>query len=109
LVRILKTLKAEEDLYEIWSYIAADNPAAADGLILDFDAKFRLLAAHPKMGRARPAIMPGIRSFPLATTSSFSSRSAAASKSSGFSTAPVTWKRSSSTPGPKAASCQPKL
>jgi toxin ParE1/3/4 len=65
LARILKTLKAEEDLYEIWSYIAADNPAAADGLILDFDAKFRLLAAHPKMGRARPAIMPGIRSFPL--------------------------------------------
>jgi toxin ParE1/3/4 len=65
LARILKTLKAEEDLYEIWSYIAADNPAAADGLILDFDAKFRLLVAHPKMGRARPAIMARHPLLPL--------------------------------------------
>lgn len=63
--RVLKTFRAEEDLHEIWAYIAEDNPRAADRLIGEFDRKFQLLADHPKMGRARPAILPGIRSLPV--------------------------------------------
>ena len=63
--RVLKTFRAEEDLHEIWAYIAEDNPTAADKLIGEFDRAFRLLADHPKMGRERSAILPGIRSLPV--------------------------------------------
>jgi toxin ParE1/3/4 len=65
LSRVLKTCRAEEDLHEIWAYIAEDNPAAADKLIGEFDRKFRLLADHPKIGRERPELLPGIRSLPV--------------------------------------------
>jgi toxin ParE1/3/4 len=65
LSRVLKTFRAEEDLHEIWAYIAEDNPAAADKLIGEFDRAFRLLADHPKMGRERPELLPGIRSLPV--------------------------------------------
>jgi toxin ParE1/3/4 len=51
--RLLRTTKAEEDLLEIWSYIADDNPDAADKLLDDIDAACGSLAANPASGRAR--------------------------------------------------------
>ena len=47
---------AEQDLEEIWSYVAEDaTPTTADRLIDDIIHRFDLLAEQPGMGRARPA------------------------------------------------------
>jgi toxin ParE1/3/4 len=42
--RLLRTARAEEDLVEIWTYIADDNPVAADRLLDLFDEKSRSFA-----------------------------------------------------------------
>lgn len=39
---------AEEDLEQIWSFITADNPAAADRFILDLERKVSTLEHFPK-------------------------------------------------------------
>lgn len=44
---------AYRDLQEIWSYIAADNPDAADHLIARFHETFRWLARYPGAGHRR--------------------------------------------------------
>jgi plasmid stabilization system protein ParE len=55
---------AEQDLEEIWSYVAEDaSPATADRLIDAIIDRFELLAEHPRMGRLRPEFGPGVRSF----------------------------------------------
>ena len=54
--RLIRTARAEEDLIEIWMYIAADNPAAADRLLDQIDAKCQMLADNPRLGQARPDI-----------------------------------------------------
>lgn len=54
---------AREDILEIWTYIAADNLAAADAIVDRFDRAFFLSAMNPRSGRARPNIGAGIRSF----------------------------------------------
>jgi toxin ParE1/3/4 len=59
----LSTL-AEQDLDEIWSYIAEDaSPATADRLIDAIIDRFELLAEQPRMGRLRPEFGEGVRSF----------------------------------------------
>ncbi|MBI4031035.1 MAG: type II toxin-antitoxin system RelE/ParE family toxin [Proteobacteria bacterium] len=62
---IILTAKAEEDLLDIWLYIAADNPDAADRVLDDIDSKFRLLSDNPEIGPARPDIAPEFRYFPV--------------------------------------------
>jgi len=55
---------AEQDVDEIWSYVAEEaSPTAADRLIDDIIHRFDLLAEQPGMGRARPEFGPGVRSF----------------------------------------------
>ena len=54
---------AREDILDIWSFIAGDNIRAADALVDQFDRAFAFLVIHPKSGRLRPDIGPGIRSF----------------------------------------------
>ena len=63
--RIIRTAQAEEDLIEIWGYIAQDNPQAADKLLQDIDEKCALLAANPALGPERPDIAPQLRYFPV--------------------------------------------
>ena len=58
---IRRTARADEDLIDIWLYIAAENPAAADKLIRAIEGRWRQLADHPLSGAARDDIMPGIR------------------------------------------------
>ena len=60
-----RTAAAERDLSEIWDYIAEDNESAADRTLREIDARCHLLGQHPKMGRDRSDIGPGIRSFPV--------------------------------------------
>lgn len=60
-----KTAKAEQDLIEIWLYVAQDNPSAADKLLDRFEEAGRLLAKNPELGPERPDIAPGFRYFPV--------------------------------------------
>lgn len=62
---VYKQPKAKEDLFDIWSFIAADSPDAADTWIDKLDGQFLLLASHPLMGRAREEIAKDLRSFPV--------------------------------------------
>ena len=63
--RIVLTPRAQEDLIEIWSHIAADNPAAADQMLGAIGVKLDMLAASPRLGPARPDIAEGLRLFPI--------------------------------------------
>lgn len=56
---------AENDILDIWDYIADDSPAAADNWIDRLDGQFQLLATQPLMGRTRDDLAPGVRSFPF--------------------------------------------
>jgi len=42
--RVLRRRQAAEDIAEIWDFIAADNPAAADRWVDLLDQQFSLLA-----------------------------------------------------------------
>ncbi len=48
-VRLLSI--AQDDLYEIISYIAADNPAAAEVIAAKIEDSLSRLANYPKLGR----------------------------------------------------------
>ncbi|MEC4880962.1 MAG: type II toxin-antitoxin system RelE/ParE family toxin [Scytonema sp. PMC 1070.18] len=63
--RLIRTTRAEEDLIEIWLYIAADNPVAASELVDRIEAKCQMLADSPKLGPARPDIAPELRYSPV--------------------------------------------
>ena len=41
----------EEDLIEIWIYIAQDNPGAADRVLDNIEERFYALSDNPLMGR----------------------------------------------------------
>jgi toxin ParE1/3/4 len=64
--RIIRRPKARADLSDIWEFIAEDSMARADEFIDRIDGKFRTLAAQPLLGRERPELAPGLRSFPMA-------------------------------------------
>jgi toxin ParE1/3/4 len=53
--------RAEEELREIWRYIAAENPTAANRLLLRIDDKLQILRDFPGMGTLRDDIRPGLR------------------------------------------------
>lgn len=65
MVQVTKKQRAEEDLDEIWFYIAKDNLAAADKLLDEIGDSCRLLAQDPFIGRSRPELAPDLRSFPV--------------------------------------------
>lgn len=58
---IIRTDRADEDLIDIWTYIAADSPAAADRVLDAIESRWQQLTRHPYFGMARPDIAPGIR------------------------------------------------
>lgn len=60
---ILKRPQALIDLSEIWAYIAEDSIANADAFAALIDNKPHLLAKQPGMGRSRPELGQGLRSF----------------------------------------------
>ncbi len=56
----------ERELWEIWDFIAADNPDAATRVVEAAYQTFRFLAANPGLGRARKFRNPrlqDVRSF----------------------------------------------
>jgi toxin ParE1/3/4 len=63
--RLRRTAQAEQDLIDIWAYIASANPSAADRLLDLLDERSKALARNPRMGMARDDIAPGVRHFPV--------------------------------------------
>jgi toxin ParE1/3/4 len=63
--RLRRTAQAEQDLIDIWAYIARANPSAADRLLDLLDERSKALARNPRMGTARDDIAPGVRHFPV--------------------------------------------
>ena len=61
--RIVRTSRAEEDLLEIWRYIADDNPGAADRVLDAIAAACKVVAENPAAGRLREELAPRVRSF----------------------------------------------
>ena len=57
--------RAEDDLRELWAYIASDNPNAADRIIDGLMANFKLLERNPLLGRARHDLLVNLRAFPV--------------------------------------------
>jgi len=56
MLRILKRPEAENDIEEIWLYIAQDNPDNADRLLDEIEETSRNLAQFTSMGRNRDDI-----------------------------------------------------
>ncbi len=59
------TNRSLHDLDDIWDYIAQDNHDVADRFVDLIRDKCKLLTETPEMGRERPEIEHGIRSFPV--------------------------------------------
>lgn len=65
--RIGFTNSAEADLLELWLTIAEENLVAADESLDSIETTVSLLSTQPEMGRARPELAEGLRSFPTRT------------------------------------------
>jgi toxin ParE1/3/4 len=59
--QVFYTRAAREDLIDIWTHIARDDPAAADRVLDRLDEVAAQLGDNPQMGPARDDIRPGLR------------------------------------------------
>lgn len=57
--------QAEQDLVDIWLYIADDSPANADQFLNHLTEQAQLFVTLPKSGKARPELAQDLRSFPV--------------------------------------------
>ncbi|SMF30260.1 toxin ParE1/3/4 [Alteromonadaceae bacterium Bs31] len=57
--------EAENDLLETWLYIAEDQPINADRYLDKLQEKAQKLAEYPDLGRDRPELAEGLKSFPV--------------------------------------------
>lgn len=57
--------QAEQDLEDIWLYVAQNDEVAADLLIAKVLNQFPMLAKFPDIGKKRSELMKGLRSFPV--------------------------------------------
>lgn len=64
-LKLIISEKATDDLVDIWSYIALDNPNVADLFIDKLYESCLSLTLMPEMGRKRDELLPGIRSLPF--------------------------------------------
>jgi len=61
------TRSAQDDLLEIWLLIAQDSATSADNILNMIAHEAELLSQQPFMGRARPELGSGIRSWATAS------------------------------------------
>ena len=50
-------------MLDIWTYVAADNPIAADQVLERIERILESIAEHPELGRERSEITEGLCSF----------------------------------------------
>lgn len=60
-----RTPLADQDLEEIWIFVAHDDPDAADRLLDRIEESAQLLAENPYLGPARPDIASELRYHPV--------------------------------------------
>ena len=60
-VDLVWTPQAREDLIEIYTCIALDNPSSAERIFDAIEARAGLLAEYPRLGLRRPEIRPSTR------------------------------------------------
>lgn len=60
---LVVTANALEDLDEAWLFLAQEDLEAADRLVDEVHATAQRLLKHPELGRARPELREGIRSW----------------------------------------------
>jgi toxin ParE1/3/4 len=65
LPRFSRTLRAEDDLIDIWVNVAGDDQKAADSLLDRIDRICGSLAMFPELGPARPDLAPDLRYMPV--------------------------------------------
>jgi toxin ParE1/3/4 len=65
LIRFRISRAAQEDIDSILQYIAEDNSAASDRMLVRIVEALKLLGSMPGMGKARDDIRPGLRSYVL--------------------------------------------
>jgi toxin ParE1/3/4 len=63
--KLIISARAKKDLFDIWDYIAADNPGIADKFLNLLYEKCELLKETPEAGRKRDELLPGVRSLPV--------------------------------------------
>lgn len=63
MARVIRRPQAEDDILEIWAYIAEDSMADADRWIDGLDAHLHLWATQPSIGRSRDELVAGLRSM----------------------------------------------
>jgi toxin ParE1/3/4 len=65
MLTVFKTHQAEEDLYEIWYYIAIEkqNPLNADAFIYQIEASFQTIARTPQIGVSKNEYLGGARQY----------------------------------------------
>lgn len=61
---VSKTPQARLDLIEAGVFIAEGNPEAADRFLDAIHKTVQRILKHPQLGRARPELADGLRSFP---------------------------------------------
>jgi toxin ParE1/3/4 len=63
MTEIQKSRAASIDLDNIWSYIATDNPDAADTLLRRIFSRCQSYAYQPRLGESRPDLGREVRCF----------------------------------------------
>jgi toxin ParE1/3/4 len=63
LAKVVTSAAAEADADEIWFWIAAERPRAADAMLRDFQEASAMLAMFPKAGPSRDDLAADLRSF----------------------------------------------
>jgi len=67
MARVTLTQSAQADLLEAWLFIAEENPLAADRVLDAIEREANTLLLQPLMGRARPELADGVRTWPTST------------------------------------------
>lgn len=62
---IRRTRESRRDYDDIWYYIALRDVAAADRLILHFDAALKTIVTAPQIGRKADEFAANLRCFPV--------------------------------------------
>ncbi len=64
---VIYAQSAQNDLLEAWLFIAEQNLNAADSVLDTIGREAEILATQPLMGRSRPELVAGLRSWPTST------------------------------------------
>jgi toxin ParE1/3/4 len=60
---IIRSPASEQDLIDIWHWVAFESPSAADRLLDSISNRILQLADFPSLGRSRSDILPDMRSL----------------------------------------------